>query len=110
MIISNPVIRFALKVMSVCGLAHAQNDSVAVRGSRPGHATSPFVLVTPGADGKWGVFQHDYDRPLATFERKQEACDYANEHASTQTDAMVLLGKRRDTSAHPDSSRAERTA
>jgi hypothetical protein len=36
----------------------------------------------------------------------QEACDYENELARTRTDSMVLIRKRRDSAADPDSSLA----
>ena len=106
MIISNPVIRLVLNAISACGLFNSQRDSVASRGDRVEQRDSPFVLVALAADGRWGVFQQDFDRPQASFDEMQEACDYANELARTQMDSMVLIGKRRDSAAAPDSSMA----
>lgn len=107
MIISNPVIRFVLKVISACGLIDGQRDSAVRRGGRAEQRDSPFVLVAYAADGRWGVFQQDFDKPLASFDEMQAACDYANELAKTRTDSMVLIRKGRNSASSPDSSIAE---
>jgi hypothetical protein len=109
MIINNPVIRLALKVISVCGLMDPSRESAASRSNRVEPGDSPFVLVACGPDGRWGVFQQDFDKPRASFDELQEACDYANELARSRTDSMVLIRKRRDSAANPDSSLAAGT-
>lgn len=106
MILDNPVIRLVLKAISACGLNDGQHDSAASRSNRVEQRDSPFVLVACAPDGRWGVFQQDFDRPRASFDEMQEACDYANELAKARTDAMVLIGKRRSAAANPDSSMA----
>jgi len=109
MIISNPVTRLVLNAIAACGLIDRQHDS-ATRGSRRvEQRDSPFVLVAHAPDGRWGVFQQDFDKPQALFDGRQEACDYANELAKTRTDSMVLIRKGRDFAANPDSSLAEGT-
>jgi len=95
MIISNPVTRFVLKAISACRLFGRQRDSAAGRSRRVEQTVSPFVLVAHAPDGRWGVFQQDFDKPLAVFDGRQEACDYANELARTRTGSMVLIGKSR---------------
>ncbi len=106
MILNNPVIRLVFKAISAFGLNDGQHDSAASRSNRVGQRDSPFVLVACAADGRWGVFQQDFDNPRASFDELQEACDYANELAKTRTDSMVLIGKRRGAAATPDSSMA----
>ena len=103
MILDNPVIRLVLKVISACGLIDSRRDSAAGRSNRVGQRECPFVLVARVIDGRWGVFQRDFDKPQASFDEMQEACDYANELARTRTDTMVLIGKRRDSAANQDS-------
>ena len=109
MIISNPVIRLVLKAISACGLIDGQRDSATSRSNRAEQRDSPFVLVAGAADGRWGVFQQDFVKPQALFDEMQDACNYANELARTRTDAMVLIQKRRDAGANPDSSMAQGT-
>ena len=107
MILTNPVIRLVLKAISACGLIDGQRDSAASRGERVEQKDSPFVLVGRAPDGRWGVFQQDFDIPRASFNKLHEACDYANELAKTRSDSMVLIRKGRDSGAHPDSSMAQ---
>jgi hypothetical protein len=109
MILDNPAIRLLLKAISAFGLIDDQRDSVASRGNGVQKKDSPFVLVACAADGRWRVFQQDFDKPLATFDEMQEACDYASELAKTRTDSMVLIGKRRDSTADRNSSMTEGT-
>jgi hypothetical protein len=109
MIISNPVIRLALKAMSACGLMNSRRGTAASRSNRVEQGDSPFVLVACAPGGRWGVFQQDFDTPRASFDELQEACDYANELARTRKDSMVLIRKRRDSAANPDSSMAAGT-
>jgi len=102
MIISNPVIRFVRRAVSACGLIDGLGDSSASRGKRIEPRDSPFVLVAYAPDGRWGVFQQDFEKPHALFDKLQEACDYANELAKTRTDSMVLIGNRRGSAANAD--------
>lgn len=92
MIISNPAIRFVLNAIWACGLIGSQRDSATSRNNRVEQRDSPFVLVAWCAgDGRWGVFQRNFDKPQASFDEMQEACDYANELAKTRVDSMVLI-------------------
>jgi hypothetical protein len=108
MIISNPVMRFVLNAISACGLIGRRRDS-ASRSGRLERRDSPFVLVACTPDGRWGVFQQDFDKPQASFDEMQKACDYASELAKTRVDSMVLIRKRQDSAANPDSSMAQGT-
>jgi hypothetical protein len=107
MILSNPVVRFILKA---CGLIEGESDSAAVFGSHRAAGDCPFVLVARDGGGRWGVFHRDFETPLASFDEMQAACDFANERAKLQADSMVLIGRRREATAHPDSSMAQGTS
>ena len=109
MILMNPVTRLVLKALSAFGAIGNQHDSAASRGNPVEKRDSPFVLVACAADGRWRVFQQDFDKPLAAFDEFQEACDYANELAKTRMDSMVLIGKRRNSAADRISSMSEGT-
>ena len=106
MMIVTPVIRFVVNAVSVCGLIDDQRDSAANRGKRVRHEDSPFVLVAGAANGRWGVFQRNFDMPQASFDGMQEACDYANEIAKTRMNSMVLIRRRRDPAANPETNLA----
>lgn len=98
MIISNPMIRLVLKAISTCGLINGPRDSATSRSNRVEQRDSPFVLVACAPDGRWEVFQRNFDQPQALFDEMQEACDYANELAKTRVDSMVLI--RRHAALH----------
>jgi hypothetical protein len=106
MSIITPTIRFVLNAVSACGLIDNQRDSATSRSNRVGQKDSPFVLVAGAADGRWGVFQRNFDMPQASFDGMQEACDYANEIAKTRLNSMVLIRKRRDPAANPETKSA----
>jgi len=101
MTIITQVIRFVVNAVSTCGLIDDQHDSAASRSNRVRQEDSPFVLVAGAADGKWGVFQRNFDMPQASFNEMQEACDYANEIAKTRLNSMVLIRRRPDPAANP---------
>lgn len=109
MIIDDPVIRLVLKAISAFGLAGSQRDYGTGRGNRGEQREFPFVLVGRAPDGRWGVFQGDFDNPQALFDEMQEACHYANELARTRTGSIVLIQKGRDPSGNPGSSIAQGT-
>lgn len=91
MMIVTPVVRFVVNAISTCGLIDDQRDSATNRSNQVRQEDSPFVLVASAADGRWGVFQRNFDMPQASFDGMQEACDYANEIAKTRVDSMVLI-------------------
>ena len=93
MILNHPVIRLALKAMSACGLMIDNQHEAAALSRRRELGDPPFVLVAHAPDGRWGVFERNFEKPLAAFNELQEACDYANELARTRTGSMVLIGK-----------------
>lgn len=109
MIISNPVIRVVLNALSAFGSIGSRRHFATSRSNRVEQGDSPFVLVACTPDGRWGVFQRDFDKPRASFDELQQACDYANELAKTRTDSMVLIRKGQGSAAHPDSSMAQGT-
>lgn len=98
MILDNPVMHLVLKVISACGLIDRRLDSTAGRDTGVEQKDSPFVLVGRAPDGSWGVFQRNFDLPLASFDELQNACNYANDLASPRG-SMVLIQRNRDSAA-----------
>lgn len=109
MIISNPMIRLVLNAISAFGSIGSRRHFATSRSNLAEQRDSPFVLVACAPDGRWGVFQRDFDKPRASFDELQEACDYANELAKTRTDSIVLIRNGRSSAANPDSSMAQGT-
>jgi hypothetical protein len=110
MILDNPIIRIVLKAIPAFGLIDGERDSAASRGDPGQKRQSPFVLVARAPDGRWGVFERDFEKPLAAFDELQDACRHANELSKTRTDSMVLIGNRRDAASKQDSSMPATTA
>lgn len=96
LILNNPVIRIVLKAMSACGLISGQRDSMASQSGGVQQKESPFVLVARSPDGRWGVFERDFEKPLAAFDELQDACNRANEVSRTRVGSMILIQKGRD--------------
>ncbi len=42
-------------------------------------------------DGCWNVLANDFEEPLASFEDRQDACDYANRLAEGRQGASVVM-------------------
>jgi len=99
MIVHPSVIRLMIRTMSAFGLIRGERDAADGHGGRVDQRDCPFVLVACAPDGRWGVFQRDFDRPQASFGELQEACDYADELARTRVGAMVLIRKQPDSAA-----------
>lgn len=62
-------------------------------------ADSPFVLVAHRASGRWDVYARAFDNPLASFNERQAACDYASDLAKTRRDSLVLIRDRQGAAA-----------
>ncbi len=41
--------------------------------------------------GSWDVMENDFEKALATFDDKQDACDYANKLSETKEGSTVLV-------------------
>lgn len=41
--------------------------------------------------GSWDVMENDFEKALATFDDKQDACDYANKLSETKEGSTVLM-------------------
>ena len=91
MILDNSVYRLVLKAMSAFGLMDVERDAAAGRSDGVQREESPFVLVARSPDGRWGVFDRNFDKPLAVFDELQEACNHANEVSRARTGSMVLV-------------------
>lgn len=59
----------------------------------------PFVLVAHDVEGLWDVYATRFDIPVATFTRRQQACNYASELARTRRDCLVLLRENKPIAA-----------
>ncbi|MDB5762660.1 MAG: hypothetical protein JWQ21_1655 [Herminiimonas sp.] len=49
------------------------------------------IRISRGANGRWDVSENDVEDPLASFDDKQDACDYANKLTTTKEGATVLM-------------------
>lgn len=50
--------------------------------------------VAQGENSKWDVNEQGFDKPLASFDSEQDACDYANDIAKTKLGSTVVVEKR----------------
>jgi hypothetical protein len=50
-----------------------------------------LIRVTRGEHGRWNVCESDFEDPLAAFDDRQSACDYANKLSANMEAATVLL-------------------
>ena len=50
--------------------------------------------VACAANGKWDVNEKDFDKPLASFDSEQDACNYANDIAKTKQGSTVVVERR----------------
>jgi hypothetical protein len=47
--------------------------------------------ISRGENGRWDVLENDFEKPLASFDDRQDACDYANKLAMTKEKSTVVL-------------------
>src|SRR3569832_1589294 len=52
---------------------------------------SVVFRVASGANGRWDVWVNDFEDPLASFDSKQDACDYANKLTMAKEGATVVV-------------------
>lgn len=64
--------------------------------NRPCNQDCSFVLVSHGSSGRWEVYSGNFDNPLASFNERQEGCDFAAHLAESRINSIVLI---RDTQA-----------
>jgi hypothetical protein len=67
--------------------------------SRLADQEPPFVLVAHDEEGKWDVYAKRFDTPLASFDEREPACDYASRLASARRDCLILLRDKRQRQA-----------
>jgi hypothetical protein len=51
----------------------------------------PFILVAHDTEGRWDVYAKKFDTPMASFEQRQLACNFASDLAKARRDCLVLL-------------------
>jgi hypothetical protein len=47
--------------------------------------------ISRSENGRWDVLENDFEKPLASFDDRQDACDYANKLAMTKEKSTVVL-------------------
>lgn len=47
--------------------------------------------VARGKNNKWDVNEKGFDKPLASFDTEQDACNYANDIARTKEGSKVVV-------------------
>jgi len=54
---------------------------------------SVVIRVARGRRGRWDVSEHDFDDPLplASFDDRQDACNYANSLTMTMEGAVIVV-------------------
>jgi hypothetical protein len=49
------------------------------------------IRIERGDLGQWNVLESDFEDPLATFDDRQRACDYANKLSASKSESTVVL-------------------
>ncbi|MEO5701708.1 MAG: hypothetical protein ABIS17_01695 [Casimicrobiaceae bacterium] len=89
------VFRRIPSVTSPYRLGHSTSDSGVTRGDAGFHRPdSPFVLVAYGAGVRWDVLAKAFDNPLASFDERQAACEYASDLAKARKDSIGPMRHR----------------
>jgi hypothetical protein len=47
--------------------------------------------ISRGENDRWDVLENDFEKPLASFDDQQDACDYANKLSMTKEGSTVML-------------------
>lgn len=68
-----------------------KNDQPEKLSGQGGGKECPFILVAHSENGRWDVYSGNFDNPLATFDQRQECCDFANNLAMKKADSIVLI-------------------
>lgn len=56
---------------------------------------SVVFRVSRGGNGRWDVWENDFEDPLASFDSKEDACDYANKMTMAKEGASVVVDEDR---------------
>lgn len=59
------------------------------------------ICVSPGTNGKWDVSEKGFEKPLASFDDKEDAYAYATDLSKTKEGATVLVEDEEGFSALP---------
>jgi hypothetical protein len=49
------------------------------------------IHVSPAEGGRWDVWEEDFENPLASFDEKEEACEYADKLTMAKEGATVVV-------------------
>lgn len=47
--------------------------------------------VSPDENSKWSVFEQGFEKSLASFDNRDDACDYAEDLAKNKAGSKVLI-------------------
>ncbi|MHB8425088.1 MAG: DUF2188 domain-containing protein [Gammaproteobacteria bacterium] len=47
--------------------------------------------VSRDKNGMWSVFEQGFDKSLASFDKREDACDYAEDFAKNKAGSTVLI-------------------
>ena len=64
------------------------------------------LTVTPGAQGKWDVCEKGFEKPLASFDSKEDAYAYANDMKKGKEGQTVLAEEGKGASTPPQQGQA----
>lgn len=59
------------------------------------------ICVSPGVNGKWDVSEKGFEKPLASFDDKEDAYAYATDLTKSREGATVLVEDEEGFSALP---------
>ncbi|QDZ26905.1 hypothetical protein [Noviherbaspirillum sp. UKPF54] len=51
----------------------------------------PVICISPGINGRWDVSEKESEEPLASFDEKEDAYDYATDLTASKQGATVLI-------------------
>lgn len=57
---------------------------------------APVFCVTEGKSGEWQVSEEGFEKPLATFQSRDEAEEYARDIARTKEGSTVRMPENQD--------------
>lgn len=49
------------------------------------------IRVARNEEGRWNILESDFDDPIAGFDDRQSACDYANNLGANRDETIVVL-------------------
>jgi hypothetical protein len=60
------------------------------------------IHVSQGEAGRWDVWEDDFENPLASFDDRQDACEYADKLTMAKEGATVVVVEEARPGQAPD--------